>query len=605
MQPILMTNIPNSAPARGGSAPMVGEKSAKASSERPFSTFLSGDSDSHSGSAVADRGGLGSGQNPEETPSSEPTRKAAPKAACDGLKVNAEEAGPIVEEDSAAEVLVATLPVGQASTDPIPDPDAISAIQESKLRVSAAAAAATRESAADSTAGALRASGPSLTDPATGSGMDPVADLKAVRGLIEANVISSGRAPQAQPTLAVAHQNAAADGDAGARGSRTEDGSVVSGPANTAAERPPGLSIAGATAARLDSRTTSPVGGTGQDMPWSVGRAEARADWSQREVPADARLDTRMLLPDAQGAARQAERPGVANETRGKPERPVEMPVVVPPGLSGDRPPAPAAPGFAEAERPSDGRANPAPPFPETGLPAGQLMPQPQVKSADTTAGRRTGRAAAVPDAPRTDSATATAVSAPALMTAMPIAPPASTPVANAVTREAERGSSSVTGEGPSPEMSGVTSSADRAGSTPPARAIVSDPALPRQIAVQLMDAMRGNPDRPVELVLEPAELGRVRMAMTGGDGTMQVSLTIERMETADLLRRHIETLAQEFRQLGYRDVSFRFSGEGASSNGGQGFASGTASDGLFEVAEPDGPSPVRLVLGDRMDIRL
>ena len=34
-------------------------------------------------------------------------------------------------------------------------------------------------------------------------------------------------------------------------------------------------------------------------MPWSVGRAEARADWSQREVPADARLDTRMLLPDA------------------------------------------------------------------------------------------------------------------------------------------------------------------------------------------------------------------------------------------------------------------------------------------------------------------
>lgn len=153
--------------------------------------------------------------------------------------------------------------------------------------------------------------------------------------------------------------------------------------------------------------------------------------------------------------------------------------------------------------------------------------------------------------------------------------------------------------------MSGITSSADRAGSTPQARAIVSDPALPRQIAVQLMDAMRGNPDRPVELVLEPAELGRVRMSMAGGDGTMQVSLTIERMETADLLRRHIETLAQEFRQLGYRDVSFRFSGEGASSNGGQGFASGTAGDGLIEGAEPDGPSPVRLLLGDRMDIRL
>ena len=598
-----MTDIPNSAPARRGSAPMVGEKSAKASSERPFSAFLSGDSDSHSGSAVADRGGLGSGQNPEETPSSEPTRKAAPKAARDGSKVNAEEAGPIVEEDPPAEVLVATLPVGQASTDPIPDPDAISAIQESKLRVSAAAA--TREIAADSTAGALRATGPGLTDPATGSGMDPDADLRVVRGLIEANVISSGGAPRPQSMLAVAHQNAAADGDTGARGARAADGSVVSGPANTAAERPPGPSTDSATAARLDSRTTSPVGGTGQDMPWSGDRAEARADRAQREVPADARIDTRMLPPDAQGAARQAKRPGVANESRGKPERLVETPVAVPPGLSGDRPPAPAAPGFAEAERPSDGRANPSTPFPESGLPAGQLMPQPQAKSADTTAGRRTGRAAAVPDAPRTDSAPATAVSAPALMTAMSIAPPASAPVANAVSREAERGFSSVIGEGPSPEMSGITSSADRAGSTPQARAIVSDPALPRQIAVQLMDAMRGNPDRPVELVLEPAELGRVRMSMAGGDGTMQVSLTIERMETADLLRRHIETLAQEFRQLGYRDVSFRFSGEGASSNGGQGFASGTAGDGLIEGAEPDGPSPVRLLLGDRMDIRL
>ncbi len=153
-------------------------------------------------------------------------------------------------------------------------------------------------------------------------------------------------------------------------------------------------------------------------------------------------------------------------------------------------------------------------------------------------------------------------------------------------------------------EMSAASSTEERTLPLPATR-IATDPALPRQLAIQLLEAARGNPDRPVELVLEPVELGRVRMTMAGSEGAMQVSLAVERSETAELLRRHIETLAQEFRQLGYRDVSFRFSGEGTSANGGQGFAGGGSGGGAPDMADTAEPAPVRITLTDRMDIRL
>ena len=89
----------------------------------------------------------------------------------------------------------------------------------------------------------------------------------------------------------------------------------------------------------------------------------------------------------------------------------------------------------------------------------------------------------------------------------------------------------------------------------------LQDARVPPQIAAQLIDVARSLPDGPVELSLNPEELGRVRMTLTPGDGTIMVSLAAERGETADLLRRHAEMLAQEFRELGYREVTFDFSG--------------------------------------------
>ncbi|MDF0601941.1 flagellar hook-length control protein FliK [Psychromarinibacter sp. C21-152] len=132
---------------------------------------------------------------------------------------------------------------------------------------------------------------------------------------------------------------------------------------------------------------------------------------------------------------------------------------------------------------------------------------------------------------------------------------------------------------------------------------------MPHRIALQLVEAARQMADRPVELTLEPEELGRVRMTLTTGDGAMTVGLTTERAETADLLRRHIETLAQEFRQLGYRDVTFEFAG-GRGGNGatperdapGHNDAAATESE---TPTEDGAEAPARLHLSDRMDLRL
>lgn len=67
--------------------------------------------------------------------------------------------------------------------------------------------------------------------------------------------------------------------------------------------------------------------------------------------------------------------------------------------------------------------------------------------------------------------------------------------------------------------------------------------------------------DHPVELLLNPEELGRVKLTLHHGDGSMSVSIAAERPETMDLLRRHIDLLADQLRDIGYRDLAFDFTG--------------------------------------------
>ncbi len=75
---------------------------------------------------------------------------------------------------------------------------------------------------------------------------------------------------------------------------------------------------------------------------------------------------------------------------------------------------------------------------------------------------------------------------------------------------------------------------------------------VPRQVTAQVAEAAKMLRDGPVELSLSPEELGKVKMTLSATDGVMMLVVTAERHDTLDLLRRNIDQLAQDFRDLGY-----------------------------------------------------
>ena len=97
-----------------------------------------------------------------------------------------------------------------------------------------------------------------------------------------------------------------------------------------------------------------------------------------------------------------------------------------------------------------------------------------------------------------------------------------------------------------------------------------ADPAQPStpgsrstalHVASQLAQAAGQTTNGTTDITLNPKELGQVKLSLQVIDGTMFVAIAAERPETAELMRRHIDGLVQEFRGLGYQDVSFSFAG--------------------------------------------
>lgn len=80
-----------------------------------------------------------------------------------------------------------------------------------------------------------------------------------------------------------------------------------------------------------------------------------------------------------------------------------------------------------------------------------------------------------------------------------------------------------------------------------------------RNAATQIAMAITNTPGKMTEIALNPEELGRVRLSLSASDGVISLNVLAERPETQELLRRHMDLLAQEFRQLGYTSISFTF----------------------------------------------
>ncbi len=104
----------------------------------------------------------------------------------------------------------------------------------------------------------------------------------------------------------------------------------------------------------------------------------------------------------------------------------------------------------------------------------------------------------------------------------------------------------------------------------PPARIPGWEAHAPK-VMEQIAHAAVALRDRPVELLLNPEELGRVRMTLQVQDGAMVVTVSAERPDTLDYLRRHIDQLATQLKDLGYSQLDFAFASRSGDSFGGEG----------------------------------
>ncbi len=152
-------------------------------------------------------------------------------------------------------------------------------------------------------------------------------------------------------------------------------------------------------------------------------------------------------------------------------------------------------------------------------------------------------------------------------------------------------------------EVRGV--SRETVGGPPP---VFSAPETPRNVALQIAEVIRASGERAVELRLQPEELGRVQLTMSqDATGALTVSLNVERAETLDLLRRNIDLLGADLRELGYESVDFSFSGDGTGGDASPDGESrpGPRSGGVTqETPESILPSR-RTTAGDGIDLRL
>ncbi|MHC0051954.1 flagellar hook-length control protein FliK [Actibacterium sp. D379-3] len=126
-------------------------------------------------------------------------------------------------------------------------------------------------------------------------------------------------------------------------------------------------------------------------------------------------------------------------------------------------------------------------------------------------------------------------------------------------------------------------------------------PAAFRQMAETLHRA----PDGQMDLILSPEELGRLRMTLTPGDTGISVVIHADRADTMDLMRRNIDMLSQEFRDLGYRDIRFDF-GQGRQ-GAGQGQPPAPPPQEMVDQLNPGPALPpnTRAPLADGLDIRI
>ncbi|MCG7623628.1 flagellar hook-length control protein FliK [Epibacterium sp. Ofav1-8] len=137
----------------------------------------------------------------------------------------------------------------------------------------------------------------------------------------------------------------------------------------------------------------------------------------------------------------------------------------------------------------------------------------------------------------------------------------------------------------------------------------------PRHVAQQLAEAVATAGRRNVDVSLNPRELGHVNMRLVTTDVGVTVTINAERPETEDLMRRHIQDLAREFKEMGFSDISFQFGSDtqagdtgeddGASASGSGGRGSDDDAGANIDERADQLPSQQLNIAADGLDMRI
>ncbi|WP_397541819.1 flagellar hook-length control protein FliK [Roseovarius salis] len=133
-----------------------------------------------------------------------------------------------------------------------------------------------------------------------------------------------------------------------------------------------------------------------------------------------------------------------------------------------------------------------------------------------------------------------------------------------------------------------------------------------RAVAWQVAQAVQAGREQSYEILLNPPELGKLRISLTPGETGISISIQADRPETLDLLRRHADMLSQDFREMGYDSTAFSFGAETGEDRPRDTPAEddGSASAAETQHAEMAGGMPVSHApaaasAANRVDIRL
>jgi Flagellar hook-length control protein FliK len=140
-----------------------------------------------------------------------------------------------------------------------------------------------------------------------------------------------------------------------------------------------------------------------------------------------------------------------------------------------------------------------------------------------------------------------------------------------------------------------------------PAAALARAEQVAAQITAHLATASNiANRTAPLEIALDPPELGQLRISVTRGDDGIVLNVAIDRPETLELMRRHASLLSQEFQRQGLENTGFTFSGR----DGGQPTPGRAPPDAPGNAPPENGPdtravAPANHTDGTSLDIRI